>query len=215
MNVNTITMPADEARAKLREYRRRLHDGAHKDAVDKWTLCEQLYAELSDGQQLIDIEEAIRNGGFDALRRPKLAIARADREQVRFRWWSHEDHGTFDTHHANAARRSEELTIRVNFGRQPNLLSDNGRHYTSIDAYALVPMVPADVRPSTGQLREWFVLWEVDNWSTRPFTAQPPRDPFLLAHVNGPFYCILAEWDLTEVERAVMRLTAAQRRDGR
>ena len=52
MNTTTITMPHGEALAKLREYRRRIHNGAHKDAVEKWKLCETLYKQLADGEEL-------------------------------------------------------------------------------------------------------------------------------------------------------------------
>jgi hypothetical protein len=31
-----------------------------------------------------------------------------------------------------------------------------------------------------------------------------PVDPLLLKHLGGPFYVVLAAWDLTDVERAVM-----------
>lgn len=45
-----------------------------------------------------------------------------------------------------------------------------------------------------------FILWEVDRW-----IPEPPRDPFLLKHIGAGLYAILAAWELTEIERAVMR----------
>lgn len=55
MNTTTITMPVQDAVAKRDEYRRRLHAGAHKDAVEKWRLCEQLYSALADGEALVNL----------------------------------------------------------------------------------------------------------------------------------------------------------------
>ena len=69
--------------------------------------------------------------------------------------------------------------------------------------YALVPLVPADVRPS-GQLRNYFILWEVEQWSDRRIGAKPDIDPYLLRHLAGDLYVVEAEWDLTELERAIM-----------
>lgn len=68
---------------------------------------------------------------------------------------------------------------------------------------SLVPMVPADVRPS-GNLKYYFVLWEVEQWSDTSLTAVPDRDPYLLQHLAGDLYIVVAEWDLTELERAIM-----------
>lgn len=72
-------------------------------------------------------------------------------------------------------------------------------------AITMAPLVPADVRPATGQLRDWHVLWEVEAWHDSPQTMTPPRDPYLLRYIGGSLWAVLAEWDLTELERAVMR----------
>lgn len=71
-------------------------------------------------------------------------------------------------------------------------------------AKALVPMIPADVR-ETGRKAaihpgedRWFILWEA------VWTPVPPRDPILLEHVAGSLYSVLAQWDLTDLERALM-----------
>lgn len=82
MNVSTITMPRAEARERLRAYRRSLHrraDAEYQAAADG-------YAALAEGRTLINIDQAIQEGGFFEDMRPKLAIARADRRVVRFEW---------------------------------------------------------------------------------------------------------------------------------
>lgn len=77
-------------------------------------------------------------------------------------------------------------------------------YYYDVRGFALVPHVPADVRPRTGQLRDWFVLWEVEEWFDRAQSMTAPTDPLLLEHIDGELYAVLAEWDLTDVERAIM-----------
>ena len=69
--------------------------------------------------------------------------------------------------------------------------------------FALVPMVPADVRPK-GALSNFFVLWEVQAWASRAQVMQPDRDPYLLKHLAGDLYAVVAEWELTDLERAIM-----------
>lgn len=52
--------------------------------------------------------------------------------------------------------------------------------------------------------RDFFILWEVENWSDRPLTAVPDRDPLLLKHISGDLYTVEAAWDLTDLEQAIM-----------
>lgn len=83
---------------------------------------------------------------------------------------------------------------------------DGQRFASDGDGYALVPMVPADAREEAGnpQLSKCWILWEVERWADKRIGAVPDRDPFLLKHVGGELYAILAAWDLTDLERAVM-----------
>lgn len=74
-----------------------------------------------------------------------------------------------------------------------------------ITGFAMVPMVPPDVREKAiGGLKHYWTLWEVEKWHDRHPT-EPPVDPLLLKHVGGSLYAVIAEWDLTELEQAVMR----------
>ena len=70
--------------------------------------------------------------------------------------------------------------------------------FTSASARrAMVPLVPPPLRPAHA-LRNYHVLWEAD-WQ-----QAPPADPALLKHIGGDLYAVLAIWDLTELERAVL-----------
>jgi hypothetical protein len=73
-------------------------------------------------------------------------------------------------------------------------------------------MVPADVRASvTGTLAEYFIPWEVEQWANRRISSRPDRDPYLRKHIGGDLYAVVAEWDLTELERMVMACTDLNR----
>lgn len=61
----------------------------------------------------------------------------------------------------------------------------------------MVPSVPVWLRPE-GHLSEYHILWEAE-WE-----VAPPVDPILLKYVSGPMYAVIAQWDLTPVERAVL-----------
>ena len=198
MNVETITMPAHEARKKLAAYRRALH----RRADDDYKAAARGYEELAKGRPLLDLGSVFRDVPVDARGRPRLAIARADRQQVRFAHWRTHDTATFrtDAFRGGAARaRSPGLFRTVPFRERR---STEGW----LTGHALVPMVPADARAAAGfpDIAKCFILWEVEEWADQPIIAQPDRDPFLLRHLGGDLYAILAAWDLTELERAVM-----------
>jgi len=57
------------------------------------------------------------------------------------------------------------------------------------------------VRPASPA--DYFVLWEA------VWQELPPTDPMLLRHPTGHLYAVLAVWDLTEIERAVMAQSMA------
>lgn len=188
MNVSTITMPKELAAAKLRAYREQLR----RRADEEYEAAAAGYAALAAGTPLLNLTEAFAQTGLGEDGRPRLAIARADRKQVTVtvRPISLE----FDTLRKSRWGYEGSLLITIPF---------TSATHTHRYGYALVPMVPADVRPS-GSLRDYFILWEVEQWSDRPLLAWPDRDPYLLKHLAGDLYVVVAEWELTELERAVM-----------
>jgi hypothetical protein len=162
------------------------------------------YQLLAEGRVLVDVGIAIREGGFDSQMRPRLALARADRKQVAFSWRSRSELATFNT--AIDLRRPQMIE-EVNMNRrhgQTIKYSDGRTWERDVTGYALVPMVPADISFGGYKPAECHILWEVEAWADKPILAVPPVDPYLLHRVGGDLFEVLAQWDLTEVERYVM-----------
>ncbi|GLC25031.1 hypothetical protein [Roseisolibacter agri] len=195
MDVATITMPPAEARAKLAEYqasRRLRSDAEYQQAVTAYTA-------LAEGTPILILSQVIADAPRDARGRPHLAIARADRRQVKYEnapWrlgagWERFD-SDFVRTRGPAAR---DATIDVQTRREPT---------GYVSGYAMVPMVPPAV--ATGHdLTQRFILWEVEAWADRQIGVQPDRDPYLLTRIAPDCYAVVGEWDLTDVERAIMR----------
>lgn len=204
MDVQTITMEPEEARERLRAARRQLH----RRADAEYEAVAAGYEALADGTPLITLSEVIRAGGFDEKMRPRLAIARADRRRVRFSWSPHATMGSFDSSPLPSWDRRHSLTdvTTIDFERRHEYQPDRWSH--TVEGYALVPMIPPQVREATrvpaSRDRQHHILWEVEQWSDTPLRASPDVDPFLLRHLGGDLYAVLAEWDLTPLERAVM-----------
>ena len=194
MDVATIEFDPDAVAIQLKEYRRR----KHKDAESEYSAAEKLLAAAVDnGKPIVNVADAIAFGEFDDKGRPLLAIARADRKQVRVDRRGYSPFITFDAT-AHGGRQTETLVRTI----ERSVLRKNSKW---CNGYATVPMVPPRVRPKTGQLKDWFILWEVDIWHDQPI-VDPPHDPWLLKHIDGDFYSVLAGWDLSPIERAAMDL---------
>ncbi len=190
MNVPLIAMPQDQARQKLDAYKRQLRQRAD----DEYAAAAAGYKALADGKPLIVLSDAIASGGVDDKGRPRLAIARADRLEVRVRTDSRTFRfSTLQDHHRRYRGNLRITVVRPGPSEQRNVP----------DGYAMVPMVPADKRPDAA-LSNYFVLWEVEQWASQSNLINPDRDPYLLQHITGELYAVIAEWDLTELERAVM-----------
>jgi hypothetical protein len=98
----------------------------------------------------------------------------------------------FDRAARNYTRKEHERIARLVTARLPWRLGfeEQGK--------AQVPMIPPRHKPA-GHLRAYRVLFEAV-WERRP-----PVDPMLLRHVGGPFYVVVAQWDLSPLEQAVLR----------
>lgn len=191
MNTPTITMPTHVAREQLRHYRSQLH----KRADTEYQAVAQGLEELAKGTPLLNLADCFKDVPVDAKYRPRLAIARADQRRV---WFTRTSSvlGQFRTKVRDFGRPGVGRTHTLEIPASPD-----GWYRSEYSGTALVPMIPAPVREQVGRinLAQHFVLWEVEEWS-----HTPPRDPYLLRHCGGSLYAILAEWDLTELERAVM-----------
>lgn len=203
MNVNTITMPKEEAERHLGEYRKALR----RRADSEYEALAQGYAALAEGTPLINLNEVMTAGGVDELGRPRLAIARAERQEIALRRDKGRTWAVFDARSPDCSANYEQLELRVDGFLEAPTGFDRWRWSVSPSAFTLVPMVPAAVRNRMkGPLRNHFVLWEVETWSESSQSAKknPPRDPYLLRHLAGELYVVVDEWDLTELERSVM-----------
>lgn len=154
------------------------------------------YRQLAKGTPLVRLSEAMANAGLDEAGLPKLAMGRADDK------WCYL---TMGWHSGGATMRSSEHDNRWQLRGQgaadrtwrlpPGTFGVGVGDGQSMRA--MVPIIPAHLRP-TAALSNYHILWEAE-WQ-----ATPPKDPLLLKRVSQDLYAVLAVWDLTEVERAVL-----------
>lgn len=189
-SVATITMPVDEAKQKYDEYRAGLA-GREPSEEDKGILIG--YKALAAGKAVLNLTDVIRNGGAGERGLPKLAAARAH-------WrWCHIDRnstgsGMFMEERVGRGRPAWHRRILFGLGTFAPPPADDWRFARS---RALVPLIPPNLRPARA-LERYVILFEAE-WQ-----PVPPVDPILLRHLHGDLYAVLAAWNLTSLERAVL-----------
>lgn len=206
---------ADFTREKAKEEWKRYCALIKRDPSDHVKTMKRAYHALSQGYGLIDIYEAFKLAGKHENDKPKLAISRAHLKKVTFErrrngagaFWSPAAARFFAPRSSWAGDGNASVALPAKTFGEWNL--GNWKYgpeswrseYTLIEA--LVPTVPAKFYPE-GKLRNYFILWEVepDGWEVAPV---PPSDPMLLKRVSPNIFAVLAAWDLTPLEKAVIK----------
>jgi hypothetical protein len=188
MDVAMLKMDRHEARRAMRQYQTMMK--SERTPEDQKILT--AYRRIARGEQLMQLTPTLQKAGLDHEGNPQLAIVRADQKtcwadmwrngDVRYRWtneWNKTSYKKYSMKFDNlfqghAALRQEHRTLT-----------------------AIVPSIPPEHRPPKDKLHLYHILWDAD-WK------EVPVDPFLLKHIRGDLYAVVAQWDLTPVERAVL-----------
>lgn len=181
MNVAALNAGVSETEAltALRQYKE--HRSTH-DARD-WEI-ERIYRAIAKGKTVISVNSAIQNAGLDEKGRPRLAICRADYLLCVWSAWT--DEFSFSGRAERLGRTFAEIKVPYPGARwQPS-------------QQASVPRIPPQHRPATAELGKYHILWEAE-WQ------DIPKDPYLLRKIGKDAWVVLAAWDLTAVELAVLR----------
>ena len=213
--IGAPTIDRTAARRAYVEYREAvLHeaDAARKREYDGLM---RGYRAIARGQQVLDLAQAMQAAGLqEATFYPRLAICRADATWCRLRM---EEDGSAVFSADNAGDRAWTRQVRCAAGTFPTYTRhwrpeifgyarNNGTVRWSSEAQAMVPLVPPALKPRA-HLANYHILWDA------VWTAAPPVDPLLLRHLAGELYAIVAAWDLSPLEQAVLRgrLTTGRR----
>lgn len=200
------------AKRKYREYQDAVMSSRGTQLDEKMM---HAYHQLSMGRKVISLNKAMEFAGCTAKGQPTLAVASATAKTVWFvrdAGWISDDRGDWQ-HPASsfvsdqsqnpgwrkceAQRRTKTGTFRFHRSLFPGAMS--------LEITAKVPVVPPSKRPKAC-LDNYVVLWEA-NWE------EAPQDPYLLRRVTNDLFVVLAEWNLTDVERLMMDVAALQTHD--
>ena len=173
---NTVTVDRKVAVELLRQYR-----AAKAPATAEDQAIMTVYRQIARGQVVIQAVQSIRTAGWNEDGSPKLAMTRADVRRIGC--LAGNTSVTFHKLNRNVANfRVDDMPSRPDIERW---------RYE-----AIVPLIPLHLRPKHA-LGNYWILWEAD-WSAAP------ADPLLLRKLKGDLWLVLAAWELTAVERAVL-----------
>jgi hypothetical protein len=182
--METVAIKVEWARAQemQRQYRehRRAGVGTKTDLE-----IERCYREIARGRKMIRAIESVRQAGLDSNARPKLAIIRADAE------WCY-----FSPAHNSCTFQMDRWTSARSNRRRIEIQWQGMQWTAGASGRARVPLIPVQHRPKV-DLASYHLLFEAD-W------IRYPIDPILLRRMGEDAWVVLAAWDLTEVERAVL-----------
>jgi hypothetical protein len=160
------------------------------------------------GGKPIEIWESFKKAGLNADGDPRLAICRADAKECFCQ--KHEDGSAIFT-----------VDRTINYWDPPRkTLNDvafpagtfqwqkkdpaqplSRWNIKNEKIKTLVPIIPARLLPIIKhKLSNYHMLWEVEKWE-----PSPPKDPILLKLLTPNVAAVLATWELTPLERAIIR----------
>lgn len=190
MNVPKFEVSRTDAREAWRRYCTHL---AYSRPIDMEIA--RIYKQIAMGKTVVRALAAIAGAGLEPEHHlPRLAIVRADAKQVR----CHVNHNGSVEFSMDDGAYPHETRRRID-PPAGSVTSPARAH-----GVAIAPLIPLHLRPRRG-LANYHVLWEAE------WTPVPPRDPLLLRRLSkGDAWLVLAAWDLTEVERAVLHARMGQ-----
>jgi len=203
-NVTTVSeMSQEEAKEQWRRYCEliKTHPSDHAKTLKK------AYHALSKGHEIIDVYQAFKQAGKHENDKPKLAICRAHHEICMFErrsggagaFWRPNISPRWTNYLPSVTLPPSIFTRWDEEKWSPTGWSNQGRTTT---VQTVVPIVPAEFYPK-GQLERYFILWEVEEDGWEP-VQEPPGDPMLLRRLSKNLFTVLAAWNLTDLEKAVI-----------
>lgn len=195
MNLATLEITPDEAKATLVEYEKQL--ATERTIEDEAIMMG--YRAAARGLPVISLRRCFETAGvFESNGMPKLAIVRSDAREC-FCHYSFDPQRLVFTDSRLGENRgalvgAHSVTVPLDEAQWDARPKSTWRRASTI-----VPTIPPRFRPSKRRMAKRHILWEVESW-----TREVPKDPALLRHIRGDLWAVLAVWDLTELERLVL-----------
>ena len=203
MQVKTVSVEQDMARQNLADLKKLFKEDAALAKNKVYRDLQRAYGHMKHGGKVIDIYQAFKDTGIGPDGNPKIAIVRADAKVCHLYKKSkgraifsgiEPDRGGWGPSTARKSHREVGLPEGTfEWGTIP---------WQKAHQTTTVPVIPPAIliEQVRYHLRNYCILWEVEDWK-----IEPPKDPLLLKLITPNLFAVLATWDLSELERAIIR----------
>jgi hypothetical protein len=201
MDTEKVYVDRNEAEVLYRKYK----EHANYSAPIDWEI-QRAYQLLAKGKLIIKALDSVVAAGLNQQGLPKLALAGATAKACFLERFA--NGGATMKSSDNWRAKSNTLHFaNASFAFPRDSFPwgwDRKDRANRSDHKALLPLIPIHLRPKRG-LANYHLLWEAE-WQ-----PVPPRDPFLLRRIGkADLWLVVAQWDLTEVERAALATRVAR-----
>jgi len=208
LDVELLAIPKKKAQEEFDALKQVIKQGRKTKLDEIYSDYQKLYGHLRHGKKVIDVYESFEKAGLNEEGHPKLAIVRADSKIVVCR---ERVDGSVKYYHDNEGKRTIQRIRWSYYGDKDDITLPRGTfewkknesgYAQYSDVQTIVPVIPAKILVNEVKvlLKNFHILWEVEEW--KPVA---PRDPILLRRLTPNLFGVLATWNLTKLERAVIR----------
>lgn len=198
MDVQKIVVDPNEVARLHRDYKSQVKFESDVDQEIR-----RIYAELEKGKTIIMGAASIVAAGVKEDGLPKLAMAKATSKVAFLHIEGH--YGRPEIYADRMVRMSHTeggahgRTRHERMGWFQRAWPGLRQTKYGDDFRAPMPLIPVHLRPKVA-LDAYHVMWEAE-WS-----RIVPKDPYLLRRIGkSDMFLVVAHWDLTEIERAVLQ----------
>lgn len=210
MELETIVVPEEEAKEQVRLLKQLFKENASIAKNGIYRDLQRAYGHMKHGGKIIDIFQVLKATGQGEDGNPKIAICRADAKKC---YLSKQGNGSAIFSHLPPdrwGRRQARKTYKEIQTPEGTYVWRNKEGIPARSRYdikdeevsTIAPIIPPQILIDSVKhnLKNYHILWEVEDWK-----VEPPRDPLLLKMITLNLFAILATWDLTELERAIIK----------
>jgi len=206
--IQELTMAQEEAKKQLKDLKQLFKTNRLTKDNKIYMDLKRVYGHMTHGGKVIDIYKAFKDTGLKNGN-PKIAICPANAKKC---YLTKDTNGSavfsgkLERWPTMVARKYlKEIQVPAETFNWINKQGGKPRYRSDIlDQYVntIAPLIPPHIliEKVKYNLKNYHILWEVEAWK-----PEPPRDPILLKQITPNLFGILATWDLTEIERAIIK----------
>lgn len=203
MEVEQIRVTKAKAQSELAALKEAVQQNAKLAKEQIYLDLHKVYGHMQHGGKVLDVIESFKKAGLSKKGYPKIAICKADSKLV-FLSPSRNGSAIFYHDRGGATRLSwawrgdkNDVSLPEGTFKWPENMDYSFYKYQQ----TIVPIIPPKILKFVKhKLSNYHLLWEVTEWK-----PVPPKDPILLRKLTPNLYAILATWNLTPLERAIIR----------